>query len=1075
MKKRLLIIILITLLTNSLLCSNDLSKSISPIQNQTIIVASVENTGFIEKHSSTTYAGYLVNYLNTVGEIYNLNFQYILVENNEECLDLVRKGLADISCFQYKTENLEKDFDFSYIPTITLRTNLYTTGDNTSYYYEDFENFNSITIGARKDLPSKSNLIKYSEDNNFKMNLIYFNSEKDLYNALISKEVDAIATDHLIFTEVPLKQIGLISYAPAYIITRKGNPLMDKLNSSINEISKYNSDIFDFIYDKHLENETSFIAFTRKEDEFIKNSETLKVGLQPNSYVNAHYENQKKEFSGIIIDYLKEIEEKSNLKFEFMILPNNMSPQKALSTNYCDLIPELSRNDITINDKSIFASKNYLKMKQLIAIKNDNPVNIDEIKIVSCPKNYQGLIYFIKTEFPDWEIVETKADNILNPLLAGIVDAAIGNEYELRYLMQNPKYADIVLTESFLTNIRFSIGMKSDQNPYLLSVINKTISNIPQTTVEAIKLKGVLKNYKYTFFDSYYVNSNLFNFIVFLLISIIISLVLFVLYQKVTNKKIKKNEAALSISNEKFEKANKAKTEFLASMSHDLRTPMNAIIGLTEISKNALSNSEQIEEYINKIDISSKYLLSLINDILDISAIEDGKLKIYNDPFSLKELIHELASMYDVKGQQTDINFLIHIENIFKEYLIGDYYRIKQILTNLLSNAFKFTPKEGTIELIINETLLDSDTINVNIAVKDTGIGIPKEDQIDIFEKFVQSNKETANKQGGSGLGLSIVNNLIKLMNGSILLESEEGIGSTFSINIPLQINKKILNTKTYAKSINVKMLILDSDLANCLYICEVLKTYNIACEYALNFNESTKLIQKANLTKQKFNLLIIDKNQLDYHKDFFLSEIAQYFMEKGNNLIVSSYDISYLKKIHKSKKINFYLQKPIFPSSIDFIINNLSNLNLAQREIETVKINKLTGLRVLLCEDNQINQLVGKKLLENFGCKVTLASNGLIAYETFMLDKGQSLDVILMDIRMPELNGFEATEKIRNSNTLKGSIIPIYAMTANVMKEDIEKSHEVGMNGHIGKPIDTMKLYNILKEIWIEKNRATF
>ena len=177
---------------------------------------------------------------------------------------------------------------------------------------------------------------------------------------------------------------------------------------------------------------------------------------------------------------------------------------------------------------------------------------------------------------------------------------------------------------------------------------------------------------------------------------------------------------------------------------------MNAIIGLTEISKNSLSNSEQIEDYINKIDISSKYLLSLINDILDISAIEDGKLKIYNDPFSLKELIHELASMYDVKGQQTDINFLIHIGNIFNEYLIGDYYRIKQILTNLLSNAFKFTPKEGTIELIINETVLNSDTINVNIAVKDTGIGIPKEDQIDIFEKFVQSNKETANKQGGS-------------------------------------------------------------------------------------------------------------------------------------------------------------------------------------------------------------------------------------------------------------------------------------------------------------------------------------
>jgi len=1071
--KRLTIIfyIIIFLFNNFLLYANNNDQLTSSyIENKIIKVACVDKSGYIKKNSPSTYNGYLVDYLNKLGEIHNLNFKYILFSSNEECLNAIRNNDVDISCLQYKKSNIINEFSFSDTAIISLNTNLYTLANNNKYYYGDLENFNNMKIGIRNDLPTLDLFYQYTIENNISFTLKNYNTEEDLQKALLNNEVDSIVTNYSLFSDIELKKIDQISTNKTYIISKKENPVMNEINKSLNWIYNSNPNMFRHLSNKHSNSLKSYTEFTKEEAQYIKESKTLKVGLLPDTYIQSRYNNKTNQFEGVIVEYMKELSKISNLKFKYIQIPFGLKIQDAIDQGICDISPYLNRNEETLNDNNITSSITYINMRQLIAINKDNPKSIDDIKTISAPANYQGLLNHIYNEYNSWEIIKTNANKILDPLLAQVVDVAIGNEYELKYLMQKPKYSNLLLTETFLTDIELSIGISSKNDSRLLSIINKSISNINYNTIESIKLKGLLTNYQYTFFDSYFANSNFFNLIILLLFTIIICLILFVKYQRNINFKNKQKEIELNISNKKYEKADKAKTEFLASMSHDLRTPMNAIIGLTELSKNNINNKEQLKQYINKIDISSKYLLGLINDILDISAIEDGKLSIAQAPLDLKSLIQELTAMYCVNAQQKDIKFYVHLDKIYNENLIGDYLRIKQIITNLLSNAFKFTPEKGTIELKISEISNAKDVTILNISVKDTGIGIPKNLQNKIFKKFIQVDTKAINETKGSGLGLSIVSNLVNLMNGNISLESYENEGSTFSIKLPLKIDSSIKRPKLDdINNIENKILILDEDIKSNLYIKALLRSINVINDYSINLSQAIKLTKKAEENNNPYNIIFIDKDKFDINDSFLNSELYKYYTQKHKHIIIEGYDISYLKNSIQKYNIDFYLEKPIFLSSLTYLINNLTNLKLQQPKEEDIS-NTLKGLNVLLIEDNKINQLVGRKIIENFGCTVTIAENGLNGFETFIINDGNNFDIILMDIRMPIMDGFESAKKIRNSLTKNGKTIKIYAMTANVTKEDIEKCLDFGMNGHIPKPIENKKLYTLLKQEWLIK-----
>jgi signal transduction histidine kinase/CheY-like chemotaxis protein len=1074
--KPIILFILLLICEVSLYSQNLSNDLIYKIDNTTIVVACVKDSGYIKKISPTTYSGYLVDYLNKLGEYYNLHFKYILVDNELESRNLVDKGIADIACLQYNTPKLESKFAYSNIQLTILKTNLYTLADNDDLYFDDFKNFDKMTIGIREDFSSLEELDLYAKKGNFTYSLKYYPTETDLQEALVKKEITTIATDYIINSDYSFKKIGSISYKPTYIISKKGNSLIPLINNSIDWLHENDSNIFKHLKQMYLNVSSAYTEFTREEIDYINQQNTLRIGLFPDTYILTRLNEQTNEYEGIIIDYMKELEKTSHLKFEYVQIPHGLKVQDAIKQNLCDITPYLGRNEETLNDENIAASINYINMRELIAIRKDNPVKFDEIKTISCPANYQALLNQIYNEFPQWNVVKTNANNILDPLQAGIVDVAIGNEYEIKYLLQKPEYSDLMLTEEFLVDIMFSLGISSNNNPVLLSILNKSISNIDGNTLEYFKLKGLLINYKYSFFDAYLTNSLFFNLLIFLLISVIIILLIFTSYQKRINEQIRRKEKALNLSNQKYEKANRAKTDFLAAMSHDLRTPMNAIIGLTELSKSNLTNIKDLELYIDKIDISAKYLLGLINDILDISAIEDGKLIIIEEPFSLKELTHEVTSMYHVSSEQNNINFSSSIDNVLFEMLIGDYYRMKQIITNLLSNAFKFTQEGGNVELILKETSIDKETTELTIIVKDTGIGISEEIQNKIFNKFVQADSGTLRKFGGSGLGLSIVKNLVELMQGRIELDSKIAVGSTFKIHIPLKVSNKGFNCQKFLENNPYdkhKILVIDEDKQFNTFMKKIIKQIDVENSCTSDLPAALEEIKKSIKHNKAYDIIFIDYKIMNSYDWNVIKFIGQAYKNQPHNIVLTGYDKTYLKSNIKNNYINYYIKKPIFLSSFNFIFNKIEKRQKVNdiNSLQKISKVKLSGLRILLVEDNEINQLVGQKILEAYGCEIFIANNGKIGYQTF-LDKGENyFDIILMDIRMPIMDGYKATTLIRNQDSEYAKLIPIYAMTANVMKDDIEKSLSLKMNGHIAKPIDSNQLYDVLYNVWIKKN----
>jgi CheY-like chemotaxis protein len=435
--------------------------------------------------------------------------------------------------------------------------------------------------------------------------------------------------------------------------------------------------------------------------------------------------------------------------------------------------------------------------------------------------------------------------------------------------------------------------------------------------------------------------------------------------------------------------------------------------------------------------------------------------------------------MYHVSSEQNNISFSSSIDNISYETLIGDYYRIKQIITNLLSNAFKFTQEKGQVELGLKETPINKEMIELTIIVKDTGIGISDEIQNKIFNKFVQADTGTLRKFGGSGLGLSIVKNLVELMNGKIELESKIAVGSTFKIHLPLKASnkgfnyQKILDNNPYDKH---RILVIDKDTHFNSFFQKTIKQIEIENSCTSNLTTALEKIKNSIENNNAYDIIFIDykiKNSYDWD---VIKLISQAYKTIPHYIVLTGYDKSYLKNTVKNDYINYYIKKPIFLSSINFIFNKIEKTQ-KQKIIEIESQNKiskaqLSKLRILLVEDNEINQLVGRKILESFGCEIIIANNGKMGFQTF-LEKGENyFDIILMDIRMPIMDGYKTTTLIRNKDTEYAKSIPIYAMTANVMKDDIDKSLSLKMNGHIAKPIDSNQLYEVLYKVWLDKNK---
>ena len=513
-------------------------------------------------------------------------------------------------------------------------------------------------------------------------------------------------------------------------------------------------------------------------------------------------------------------------------------------------------------------------------------------------------------------------------------------------------------------------------------------------------------------------------------------------------------------SKRQAESANVAKSQFLATMSHEMRTPMNAVLGMTSVGKTA-ADKERMIYCFTKIEDASQHLLGVINDILDVSKIEAGKLELSPTSFVFEKTIQRIVNIVNFQAAEKNQTLNVHIDEAIPHSLIGDDQRLAQVITNLLGNAVKFTPDGGAVD--IDTRLLDEQNgiCEIQIAVTDTGIGISKEQRANLFQSFHQAESDTTRKFGGTGLGLSISKSIVKMMGGDIRVESKIGKGSTFIFTVQLKRDiDKNAASGTDVDWKDIRILVVDNEPRTFVLFDKIAQKFGAHCDIASNSDEVFSLIEK----NGEYQVYFVDWKMSNIDAIKLTKELKT--KDKTHNkvvIMVSSADLNIFGGEPEKAGADRFLTKPIFPSSVVDTVVELLGLGQQDGVEQCDTPVNFAGNCVLLADDVEINREIVIALLEPTLLEIDCAVNGVEAVRMFC-NAPDKYSMIFMDIQMPEMDGYEATRRIRECGVPTAKTIPIIAMTANVFREDIEKCMKVGMNGHIGKPLNFNEVIQKLK-----------
>lgn len=768
-----------------------------------INVGCLESENFVKKNPDGSVSGFLVDYLNELSKYENFEYNYIFGQW-EELENLLNKGEIDII---YTNQNRGDGLlVFSEEPFSYNLTAIYVRED-ADFFYNDFHKLSGARVGYLKNSYYDIYFDEYARVKNFKYKPCEYETLQEMKAALLKGEIDCMATTSDSY-EKDIKCVGNFGVESIYFAARPANlNLIKQLDYAMGNLLYVNNEFDDELFKKYFHNAlVDSIMYTRQETEFIKNCPVLNVALSDDIMPMSYKDSNTGEIKGIIYEILELISKKSGLKFNYVLLNSDNLDynDELLKENKVDLVGSGYIKHLNIN-KSL-ATNSYLTINQvLVGVKGRN-ISLDtkkeyKIAIVS---GETACFHLIDERIPTYNIVAyDTVEKCLNAVKSGKADLFWYNQYSLEEYLSRPVYENLTIIPKMeseeplvITAVDYTGGQKQQKqnilkNPLLISVLNKAIENIDENEINAIVIKNTVHTktqltpmdylYKYRYASAG---------ILFLLIIIIVLILQYGIMQRqsIVQMEIKNKQLQDAIS--QANDANKTKSMFLAQMSHELRTPMNSVIGMTDLAKKSLDNKEKTAQYLEKIELSSNMLLSIINDILDMSAIENNKLKIAKEPFNIKDIIYSIKNVYYMQCKEKGIKLNVIINDMNNEMLIGDSLRVNQILLNLVSNAYKFTEKNGKINIIVSEKKMHNDRVHIEFIVEDNGCGMSMDMQERLFHIFEQESTNTARKYGGSGLGLAITKNLVEMMHGVIEVESQEGIGTRFIVNIPFKVLK---------------------------------------------------------------------------------------------------------------------------------------------------------------------------------------------------------------------------------------------------------------------------------------------
>lgn len=636
------------------------------------------------------------------------------------------------------------------------------------------------------------------------------------------------------------------------------------------------------------------------------------------------------------------------------------------------------------------------------------------------------------------------------------------NENYFDYLCLELEQAGVKETEQYVEQLKKKVSQNEDFMEYIeelgagsyvqcLAIEENTDWNILAVMQNTVISETVVEMN----------NSRMTSALVSIMIIILSMMCVFAIYYRMMKQKIK----ALDIAKNEAFMANKAKSEFLSSMSHDIRTPMNAVVGMTELAIKNVNNPERTIEYLKKIKTSSKHLMGLINDVLDMSKIESGKIQISENPMSLRDTMEDIVNIMQPQTKVKKQHFDIFIENIISENVISDSVRLNQVLLNLVSNAMKYTPEDGTIGVYAYQkpSPKGEDYVQTHFKVCDNGIGMSEDFQKKIYDTFTREENEYVQSNTGTGLGMSITKAIVDLMGGTIELKSEVNKGSEF--HITLDIRKSNVD-KDHMKLPAWNVLVIDDNEQLCVSAASNLEELGVNTEWTTDGMHGVEMIEEHNKRNADYDFVLIDWRMPNMDGIETIHKIRERVGEKLPVFLISAYDLGDVKNELDSLLVEGFIPKPLFKSTLyERLSRYVDGNNTVQKPVEEEQQEEdFTGKRVLLAEDIDINWEIVYEMLSVTGLELERAVNGKDCVEKFESSEIGYYDMIFMDIRMPVMNGYEATKTIRALNR-QDKNLPIIAMTADAFQDDIQNCVACGMNKHIAKPIELKKCIDILNE----------
>ena len=1030
--------------------------------------------GFIEEDGSGNYSGYAVEYLNEIAKYTGWKYEYVY-GTWEEQLDALKKGKIDIVCQAKMTPERKEKYLFSKYSVGMESNYLYVLDKNDKYYYNDFAAFDGIRVGMMKGSYQNEAFDEYAKANHFSYTPVVYKTVSEVYTALEEKKVDAVAVGSLSIN-TKYRNICQFGAEPFYIMAAKNNPeLLNELDNVLGQIKSLNQSFESELYTDYYGKEASKspIAFSREEADWIAQKKTITISLIPN-HAPFSYINDKGKMEGITKDVMDLVAKKSGIKMKFKMLKKGQSSMDYLSKNPTDFIAGVSVDNPYFVSKKYLVSDNYYSDDVVLVSNPDQHYDVfakEGTYTLAVPTSYTALIGYVKKNYPQFKVRTFPTNEAcFQGVKDGKADFMAQNINIVNSWMQKPRYNDMTILPSYIMQEKIGIvGTKNSENAIILSILNKAIANVTSEEKEQCVVNRTVENhYKLTTMDFLY------KFRLTLIVGVVLLFILFagiIIFWEVRKRnydRLAKFNHSLEIAVKKADSANAAKSQFLAQMSHEIRTPMNAIVGLTAIAGANIESQDRVIECLSKITESSRHLLGLINEVLDMARIESGKMTLAQEDFNLSELVDNLITLTKPVLDEHKHNFDIHINHIEHEDVCGDSLRIQQVFVNLMSNAIKYTPDGGNIIFSIEEKPNGFSELGCyEFTIEDNGIGMSPEFQKIMFDPFSRADDHRTTRVQGTGLGMAISRNIVNLMNGNIKVESTLHKGTRITVTIYLELQEK--EKEQDINLMNLPVLVVDDDRTCCESTVATLKEIGITGEWVLSGREAVECCYARHELKNDYFAVILDWKMPDMDGIETARQIRKRIGKEITIIVLTSYEFSEMEEEAKAAGIDAFIAKPLFRSRLTATLRQFTSgrkENTARNYLEKLSEADYTGKRILLVEDNELNREIGVEILQMTGAEVETAENGKIAVEKVEASPEGLYDLVFMDIQMPVMNGYEATAAIRSLPGEKGKL-PIVAMTANAFAEDVQLAKNTGMNGHIAKPLDMNKLNDVL-ENWL-------